>query len=231
MLPDDSFKLEKLKVEAYSDRQRSTPVGDAFEAMFNPESFKRQYRIKYRKGVGINNRQEAVDYARSEPSDLSLKLILDGSGVNEFGLSSLGGRKTVKQRVDAFLALTYEVNSESHEPSYLKVRWGDLDFYCRLGQVEIHYTRFDRHGKALRAELDVLFLADEEVETRMARERLSSPDVTHTRVVRDGDTLPLLTHRIYGSSKYYLRVAQANGLDDFRNLKPGQTLVFPPLQE
>jgi nucleoid-associated protein YgaU len=39
-----------------------------------------------------------------------------------------------------------------------------------------------------------------------------------------------LCKEIYGSSAYYFRVAADNGLDDFRNLIPGQKLNFPPLQ-
>jgi nucleoid-associated protein YgaU len=48
-------------------------------------------------------------------------------------------------------------------------------------------------------------------------------------VVKSGDTLPLLAKEIYGSSEYYLRVAEVNGIDDFRNLTPGQQIIFPPL--
>ena len=43
-----------------------------------------------------------------------------------------------------------------------------------------------------------------------------------------GDTLPLLCREIYGSASCYLRVAQVNALDDFRNLTVGQELIFPP---
>ena len=57
----------------------------------------------------------------------------------------------------------------------------------------------------------------------------SSPDVTHVRVVKSGDTLPLLCKEVYGSAAHYLRVAHDNGLDDFRNLTPGRTLTFAPL--
>jgi len=48
-------------------------------------------------------------------------------------------------------------------------------------------------------------------------------------VVKDGDTLPLLCHRIYGDSGYYADVARFNGLSSFRRLKPGLALHFPPL--
>ena len=49
-------------------------------------------------------------------------------------------------------------------------------------------------------------------------------------VVVAGDTLPLLCREIYGSPSHYLRVAQVNGLDDFRDLTAGQALIFPPFE-
>jgi nucleoid-associated protein YgaU len=55
--------------------------------------------------------------------------------------------------------------------------------------------------------------------------------LTHSRIVKSGDTLPLLSKEIYGNSAYYLQLAQANNLDDFRNLQPGQEIFFPPLAQ
>jgi len=64
-----------------------------------------------------------------------------------------------------------------------------------------------------------------------AEKKNESPDVTHKRTVQAGDTLPLMTERIYGDSKYYLEVAKINNLVNFRQLKPGQELFFPPLEK
>ena len=50
------------------------------------------------------------------------------------------------------------------------------------------------------------------------------------RLVRAGDTLPLMCYRIYGSAGYYLEVAAVNGIDNFRKLEPGSRVVFPPLE-
>jgi len=58
---------------------------------------------------------------------------------------------------------------------------------------------------------------------------LSSPDLTHRVVVKDGDLLPLLTYQTYNDQTYYLQVARANRLKNFRRLEPGSTLVFPPI--
>jgi nucleoid-associated protein YgaU len=51
------------------------------------------------------------------------------------------------------------------------------------------------------------------------------------RKIKFGDTLPLMCYRIYGDPKYYLQVAEANGLDNFRRLKPGTDIFFPPLEK
>ena len=68
-------------------------------------------------------------------------------------------------------------------------------------------------------------------ELRLADENRNSPDLTHIRTVEEGDTLPLMAYRIYGDSKYYLQVAQVNGLTNFRKLRPGQELFFLPILE
>jgi nucleoid-associated protein YgaU len=140
--------------------------------------------------------------------------------------------KSVAERVTNFLQLTYGLNSDIHEPNYLVVQWAGLfePFNCRLSSVDIHYTNIDRDGTPLRASLDIILLADELTETILKTEDKKSPDVSHSRIVRAGDTLPLLAKEIYGSSDYYMWVAKANGLDDIRRLTPGQRLVFPPLE-
>ena len=74
-----------------------------------------------------------------------------------------------------------------------------------------------------------MFVEDKSAEKIFREAGKESPDVTHVRLVKSGDTLPLLCLEIYGSSAYYLRVAADNGLDDFRNLVPGQRLYFAPL--
>ena len=45
-----------------------------------------------------------------------------------------------------------------------------------------------------------------------------SPDLTHVRMVKAGDTLPGFCEQIYGDPRLYLKVAAANGLDPRRAL-------------
>ena len=224
------FKLEKLKITAYPDRSRKKATAKgSFEAMFNPTSFKQKYAIDYAKEQSQNSTGKEVKYVRSKPSSLDLKLVLDGTGVDRIGLLALKPQKSVYERVKEFLKLTHTMDGNTHQPSFLVVEWGDLIFSCRLASVEVNYTSFDRDGTALRAELDIKLYADIEDVKRLKAEKKKSPDLTHSRVVRSGDTLPLLTKSVYGTSAHYLQIAAFNGLDDFRNLTPGQEILFPPL--
>ena len=229
-MPLNIFKLEKLKIHAFDNVNRSgTPIG-TFTAMFNPESFSQKFEIQYGRGQGMNSTDQEATYSFSRPSSLDLNLILDGTGVHEMGILQLGQTKSVSERFDEFLELTFRMNGDIHEPNFLVAEWGELNFSCRLGSANISYTAFDRDGKPLRAELEVSLLSDTEVTKRLSQERRSSADLTHNRLVKNGDTLPLMTKAVYGSSEHYLKVARFNKLDNFRNLQPGQDISFPPLE-
>lgn len=235
-----SFKLAKLEVEAYKDPERKTkvslvPFASTFQAMYNPESFSLKYESEYQKAQAIGEGSHPARFIRSGPKVLELKLVIDGTGVGtlpllDFDIPPLGD---VASQVSKFVDLCFVRNGEIHEPAYLRVMWGSgplgAGFDCRLKSATVKYTSFDRDGAPLRAELDVSFVEDLDPPKLAAQTRLSSPDLTHRRVVKAGDTLPLLCAEIYGSSKHYLRVAEINALDDFRVLVPGTELRFPPL--
>jgi nucleoid-associated protein YgaU len=60
----------------------------------------------------------------------------------------------------------------------------------------------------------------------------NSPDLTHARIVKLGDNLPLMVANIYlHPTTYYLQVAEANDLNNFRRLRTGQQLIFPPVKK
>jgi hypothetical protein len=229
------FKLEKLRIEAYTDEKRKAPADPArIEVMFNPTTYKRTHAIAYESArrQAINSPGKPARYAYTPPAELSFDLILDGTGVNTIGMIAparmLKG-DSVKKTVAKFEKLCLTMNGSIHQPNFLLIRWGDYTFSARLKSLDITYTLFDESGDPIRAELGVVFVEDKSAQKIFREAGKQSPDVTHIRLVKNGDTLPLLCKEIYGSSAYYLRVAADNGLDDFRNLVPGQSLYFAPL--
>jgi nucleoid-associated protein YgaU len=110
--------------------------------------------------------------------------------------------------------------------------WGENSiFKGRVTEVSINHKLFKPDGTPIRASATVKFRSSIEEQKRAAQENRSSPDLTHVRKIKFGDTLPLMCYRIYGDPKYYLQVAEANGLDNFRRLKPGTDIFFPPLEK
>ena len=57
-----------------------------------------------------------------------------------------------------------------------------------------------------------------------------SPDITHKRIIKQGDTLALMTQKIYNDQHYYMDVANVNRLDGFRKTTPGTEIFFPPIK-
>lgn len=231
-MPLNLFKLQKLKITSYTQEARKSG-GTPFEVMFNPDSISMRYANTFSKPQGINTSGRTAKFAFGR-NDLKLDIVLDGTGVTDFGISTLLGKgtKSVADQIDEFMRLCYNMEGESHEPRFLKIQWGEgilKDYDCRLQSVDIEYTLFEKSGAPLHAVLKANFIDDGDPAKRVLKERKSSPDLSHSRVVKSGDTLPLLAKEIYGSSHYYLRVAQVNNIDDFRNLTPGQRIIFPPL--
>lgn len=234
-------QLEKLKIHAFktSKREKETdptviqPRLKTYTVMFNPESYSFRHENVYIKPRGINTPGRVANYSLTKSKRLSLKCLIDDSDARLWpagDTSPLSWRKvSTTQRVEDFLALAQMV-SDTHEPPYLRLEWGDLKFECRLETAAVTYILFHRDGKPMRAEINADFVEDLDPEKLAKETNRSSPDLTHQRQVKGGDTLPLMTHRIYRDPTLYIRVAQANKLNHFRKLKPKRDLQFPPIK-
>ncbi len=232
----DLFKLAKLTITAYktSARGAGDQIGKPLEVQYNPSTLSLKHESVFQSKQGVSSSSGRARYSHSRSPILDVSLVFDGTNVGYMGVELLFGVETVADRVKAFLRTCYQVESATHEPAYLRLTWdkGVLgpNFDCRLKSVDINYTSFDRGGSPLHAELAAVFVGDVDPSKQAALDRLSSPDLSHHRVVVAGDTLPLLCREIYGSAAYYLRVAEVNGLDDIRVLEPGTELIFPPFE-
>lgn len=238
----DRFKLQRLKIHTFEKITRKgggfTLSKNSIEVQFNPESISRSFSNYFEKKMPLKKRKATARYTGGEFENISLKLIIDGTEVDQilreklFMIGAGGSKGSVYDRVEEFIKATSTINGNIHEPNFLQLDWGGkVKFNCRLKTLQIKYSLFDRSGDPLRAELDCTFVGDTDPQKYLKDLALSSPDMTHFHMVRAGDDLLHLVEEIYGDAKYYLAVARANNLDDFRNLIPGTELVFPPLKD
>jgi hypothetical protein len=235
-----SGELIKLRIKAYKDEQFSEEVADGeFKSLLNPDKYSFKYKIESNEDQASGTSASAHRFNKIKPEDLSLEFVFDRTGViTDYGAPGTADDKTFKDEgggiiddIDKFKKIVFDYNGDEHKPNYLIISWGTLLFKGTLTEMDITYKLFKPDGTPLRATASAKFKGFVEDNLRVAKENNSSPDLTHIRTVKEGDKLPLMTFRIYGDSKYYLEVAKANNITNFRKLKVGSKIFFPPIQK
>lgn len=216
--------LEKLTILAHAQPDYSDQSIAHFAAYVNPAEITQSYEIEYDAAQGSGTTSSRMEFKKVKPGDLTLTFFIDGTGAN-------GRQAEVQAEVEQFQKVT-GYNGDIHRPNYLKVVWGTLQVKrCVLKSASIAYKLFRADGVPLRAVITAVFTDNSDDQTRVATAQDQSPDLTHRRIFKAGDRLPALCNAIYGDPRLYLRVAEANGLDDFRHIEPGTELFFPPLEK
>ena len=223
-------KLEKMLVLAFdtsedAERGGEQEAKERFEALVNPESYTLEYKVRTDDSQGAGTSGAQLKFQYTLPEELSFDFLFDNTGLVD-GTPKPEG---IFDDVDAFRALLTQYRGDSHEPYHLRLVWGNLVFKGRAVEVGITYKLFNPDGQPIRAVVRVKFKGSIEEKKRAAVEDRRSPDLTHRRIVRPGDTLPLMCFEVYGDPGPYLFVAAANQLDDFRDLEVGTAIRFPPL--
>jgi Contractile injection system tube protein len=224
-------KHGKMLILAFSDSKKAESGGvaeadDSFEALINPETYTLEYKLKFsNSGQGHGTSGKQLKYEYTEPAEMSFDFLFDNTGIIDDE-----PRDSVADDIKRFKEVLVDYKGDSHEPRHFKLVWGENSiFKGRVTQVSITHKLFSSDGTPIRAIAKVTFKSSIEEEKRAAKEDRKSPDLTQVRKVKRGDTLPQLCFQIYGDPSYYLQVADANELTNFRQLTPGMDLMFPPI--
>ncbi|WP_415327993.1 CIS tube protein [Chryseobacterium sp. MMS23-Vi53] len=230
----------KVTIQTYKDNKFGEKESVVFTALINPTGYSLTHKVEYNaenpEGANATNSQ----FIKKSPQTLQLEFLFDGTGVTESNpgnklLNKIKGKTfsetTVEKQLEDFYSATGDFNGTIHKPYTVIITWGKFKFEGSLTELTIDYKLFNKDGSPLRAIGKATFLESISKELAALMAKKSSPDLTHKRTVQDGDTLPLMTERIYGDSKYYLEVAKVNGIVNFRQLIPGQELFFPPIEK
>lgn len=221
------MELVKLTFGAYKTAAcKGNPVA-SIKAFINPESYTHTIPVTYVNAAAIASSNASQAYKGMGPGTLALsKIVVDGTGI-----VSLGSYANVDAYIKAFRNVVCSYNGDIHRTNFLKIIWGTLNFIGVCTSFKVNYAMFKPDGSALRAVIDLTLQSSVDPITESKDAKRNSPDLTHVRTVQAGDTLPLMTFRIYGDPSYYLEVARINGLKNMYALKPGDQIEFPPLKK
>jgi len=215
-------ELTKMKIVAYKDPDFSSRLGE-YDVLVNPENYKLKNEQQYSTNdTTIGSSVQTSKYKGGGTGLFDLVLFFDGTGIIS--------KSKVDDQIKEVKNLVYQYNGDIHEPNYLRVYWGTQSlFQGRLKSWNVSYSMLDMDGSPLRAEVSLVLVASVSAKKKALEEKKNSSDLTHIRHVSAGDNLPLMCYRIYGDSSYYIKVAQYNNLTNFRSIKPGDEIIFPPV--
>lgn len=223
--------LEKMLILAFEDSKKAetgdrSNAKETFEVLINPESYTLEYKVQTSDGQGHGTSGTQIKFEYILPEELTFEFLFDNTGIIDGQ-----AKPDVSDDVKRFREMLTGYHGDSHEPYHLKLLWGDLVFKGRAVELSLTHKLFNPDGKPIRTVAKVKFKNSIEDQKRAQKQKDKSADLTHVRKVKQGDTLPLMCFRIYGDPKHYLAVARANGLQNFRSLKPGENLLFPPFEK
>lgn len=217
-------ELSKMSIKAFDDKAYTQAAAlPEFSVYINPSEYTLNFEAEYQNEQAPGTTGNEVVFKRIKPRELALNFLLDGMGTT-------GVKINVQEKLDEFFKVC-GYNGNIHRPHFLLINWGNLEVRCVLKSASVTYKLFTSKGEPLRVSISANFTENIDDALRVAEADDRSPDLTHVRTVKEGDTLPMMAYHIYGDPRYYLQVARVNGLDRFTDLQPGQRLFFPPLEK
>lgn len=220
MSADTAFT--KMKLEAVDTKSKAKP----FIVQINPSSISSNIELEFDNEQPGDSTASQQAFIKTRPETLKFDFILDGTGVIRDKDNKV---IVVKDEIEKLRELSVAYDGEQHQPNALLLTYGDIMLEGKVKSLDVTYQLFNSQGKVLRAKVALGFTSSKEKKEEEKEKNKKSPDMTHIVTVQVGDTLPNLCQRIYGKTEPVLEVAKKNNLINFRNLKPGMEVIFPPI--
>jgi hypothetical protein len=216
--------LEKARIGIIDDK--GNDVGTPFKVMFNPRelAFSKENKWKHNDSPKANS--PAIDFSGGGGMSLKVQLYFDTYGPK--------GPQSVTTLTDEIHKLmlvdpnTVNTKNKKGRPPYVRFHWGHVVFDGVVANFSQRLTLFTTDGVPVRAVVD-LTLTQFKDELVYKPQNPTSGGAGGERVwtVKAGDTLPWIAFKEYNNATAWRPIADANGLTDVRNLRPGSVLVIP----
>ena len=206
-------RLEIIRPVIADERQRRIPL------RFNPTDYKLSKSNTFAEITIPGLEAPPLQYVRGGSETLTVQALVDTS-------DTLANVRTTY--VDAVRRLM-RPDSKEHAPPIVRFVWDEAVFTGVLEKLDVNYVLFAKDGVPLRAQLDLTLKEYRTAAQQVAETPRSSPTVEKSYVVRRGDTWPGIAFALYRRADVWRELAQANGISDPRDLRPGLVLTVPRL--
>lgn len=194
-----------------------TPM-EVIPVLFNPEQYDLSKSVKYGSTDIAGLSTPVTQFASGDAETLSMELFFDTS------------EQMIDVRVQTkLLDQLVTVDGDLHAPPRCRFVWGSLVFKAVVESLDKTFTKFLPSGQPVRARVNITFREYKTPKEQRDAIPFFSPDTTTVRTVTGGETLWLIADDEYGDPGEWRRIAEANDIDNPRDLRQGQRLVVPEL--
>lgn len=208
-----------------------TETGTRIPLLFNPSELKFSKTNSWEPLSSAGNAAPTMQFQSGGPVTTSLSILFDTTDTGT----------DVSKLTDQLFALTLTDDGVSGSkedrnnlrPPTVQFHWGSMKSYKMVvTSLSITFTYFASDGTPLRAKCD-LELSQFQDEGKLPPQNPTSgtPTIHKMRPLRAGEYLDTVAQEMYGSSGNWRAIAEANGITDPLDLRPGRLLVIPQLEE
>lgn len=223
-MAQEQLKKATITVLAGADK------GKVIAVLFNPAeySFERTNAYKAMPIPGLGT--PLMQFINGELDSLSMELFLDDYTDPEGPTSrEKKERQPLLTRLKDISKLL-EIDRDLHAPSPVRFNWGPMEFTAVIDKLGRKVTKFHPDGTPARATLSVSFKEYRTLRRQLEEPRRESADKSKRRVLVGRDSLWLLASREYDDPREWVRIAEANDLDDPRDVAAGDWVLVPPME-
>jgi nucleoid-associated protein YgaU len=203
--------------------------GKVIAVLFNPTeySFDRSNSYKSTPVPGLGS--PLLQFVNGEADQLSMELFLDDYTDPTGPTSLLQKEQDPLARRLTDLSKLLLIDRDLHAPPPVRFNWGPMEFFAVIEKLGRKVTMFHPDGSPARATLSITFKEYRTLRQQLEDPRRESADKTKRRVVVGREALWWIAAREYDDPGEWPRIAEANDLDDPREIAPGDWLELPPI--
>jgi nucleoid-associated protein YgaU len=204
--------------------------GKVITVLFNPTEYTFERSNSYKATAVPGLGSPLLQFVNGELAQLTMDLFLDDYTDPKGPTSLLQPERDPLMTRLRDISKLLEIDRDLHAPPPVRFNWGPLEFAAVIEKVGRKVTMFHPDGSPARATLSVVFKEYRTLRQQIEDPRRESADKSKRRVVVGREALWLIANREYDDPKEWTHIAEANDLDDPREIAPGDWLIVPPIE-
>lgn len=204
------------------------PNARPIEFMFNPTEYSLSKSNSWEPVKIVGSNVPRLEFTSGGSISLKLDLLFD----------TYGSKQDVRTYTDKIFALTkispktVDDVTKIGRPPRCMFSWGKVfNFPAVITDINVQYTLFLSDGTPVRARVSLGLQECEDPDVQPRQNPTTQGTLGHkVYVVKPGDTIDWIAYQEYRDPTAWRAIAEANSLDNPRDLRPGQVLAIQPLE-